>query len=61
MRQMRAIEELLHHNASFFFKGDTDLGRTPLALHKIDTGSPQPVRLLPRCVTLHLQQELLTR
>lgn len=41
--QMRAIEELLHRNASVFSKGDTDLGRTHLALHKIDTGSAQPV------------------
>ncbi|KAL1279880.1 hypothetical protein QQF64_014480 [Cirrhinus molitorella] len=57
-KQMRAIEELLQRNASVFSKGDNDLGRTHLALHKIDTGSAQPVKLPPHCVPLHLQQEV---
>lgn len=56
--QIREIEELLHRNASVFSKGDNDLGRTHLALHKIDTGSAQPVKLPPRRVPLHLQQEV---
>ncbi len=58
VRQMRAIEELLHRNASVFSKGDTDLGRTHLALHKIDTGSAQPVRLPPRRVPLQPNEAL---
>lgn len=56
--QMQAVEELLSRNASVFSKGDTDLGRTHLALHKIDTGSAQPIKLPPRRVPLHLQQEV---
>lgn len=56
--QMWAIEELLQRKASAFSKGDTDLGSTHLALHKVDTGSAQPVKLPPRRVPLHLQQEV---
>lgn len=56
--QMRAIEDLLHRNLFVFSKGDTDLGRTHLASHKIDTGSAQPVKLPPRRVPLHLQQDV---
>ncbi|KAG1930770.1 thy-1 membrane glycoprotein [Pimephales promelas] len=56
--QMQAIEEVLHRNLSVFSKGDNDLGRTHLALHKIDTGSAPPVKVPPRRVPLHLQQEV---
>lgn len=41
-----------------FSTGDTDLGRTKLTLHQIDTGDAKPVKLPPRRVPLHLQKEV---
>ena len=41
-----------------FSRGETDLGRTPLILHEIDTGDAKPVKKHPRRIPLHLQQEV---
>lgn len=40
--ELEAIRQLLHHNTSVFSQGKTDLGRTHLTLHKIDTGEARP-------------------
>lgn len=53
----QAAYNLLHKHLSVFSKGGIDLGRTPLVRHTIDTGDAQPVKLHPRRVPLHLQEE----
>ena len=53
-----AIRGMLHRNLSVFSFGDDDLGRTHLTLHQIDTGEARPVKLPPRRVPLHLQNEV---
>lgn len=52
------IYTLLQKNVSVFSTGEGDLGRTHLTLHKIDTGDAQPIKLPPRRVPIHLQQEV---
>ena len=56
--KMAAIRDLLLGNVSVFSTGDHVLGRTHLTLHQIDTGEAKPIKLLPRRVPLHLQQEV---
>lgn len=53
-----AVKQLLHRNLSVFSRGETDLGRTHLTMHGIDTGDAKPVKLPPRRIPLHLQQEV---
>lgn len=53
-----AVREMLYRHLSMFSTGDHDLGRTHLTLHPIDTGDAKPVKLPPRRVPLHLQQEV---
>lgn len=57
-QEMAAIRDLLLRNLTVFSKGDHDLGRTHFTLHQIDTGGAKPVKLPPRRVPLHLQQEV---
>lgn len=56
--QLQGIRDLLYRNISVFSCGDTDLGRTRLTSHRIDTGDAAPVKLPPRRVPLHLQKEV---
>lgn len=56
--QMHAIGQILEHYNQLFSTGDTDLGRTHLVSHQIDTGSAPPIKIAPRRVPLHLQQEV---
>lgn len=56
--ELAAIRDLLLRNLSAFSTGDHDLGRTHRTLHQIDTGDAKPVKLPPRRVPLHLQQEV---
>ncbi|KAL7880300.1 hypothetical protein SRHO_G00025540 [Serrasalmus rhombeus] len=56
--QVRAIRGLLGDNFSVFSRNEADLGRTHLTFHEIDTGLAKPVKLAPRRVPLHLQQEV---
>lgn len=53
--QTEAFEQLLHRNLSVFSQGETDLGRTHLAMHKIDTGDAKPIKLPPYRIPLHLR------
>lgn len=55
--EQQAVKELLSKHLSVFSTGETDLGRTPLARHAIDTGDAKPIKLHPRRVPLHLQGE----
>lgn len=56
--ELTAIRDMLRKNMSVFSEGEGDLGRTHLTLHQIDTGDAMPVKLPPRRVPLHLQQEV---
>lgn len=56
--ELRSVRDLLHQNLPVFSTGNTDLGRTKLTLHQIDTGDAKPVKLPPRRVPLHLQKEV---
>lgn len=58
VEQTEAVKQLLHRNLSVFSRGETDLGRTHLTMHEIDTGEAKPIKLPPRRVPLHLQQEV---
>lgn len=58
VEQLKAVKELVHKNMSVFSCGETDLGRTHLTLHEIDTGDAKPVKMHPRRVPRHLQQEV---
>lgn len=56
--ELKAIRQLFQQNISVFSRGETDLGRTHLTPHKIDTGDAKPIKMHPRRVPLHLQQEV---
>ena len=58
VQELAAVRDLLRRNLSVFSTGDHDLGRTHLTLHQIDTGNAKPVKLPPRRIPLHLQQEV---
>lgn len=55
---VEAVSKLLSRHEAVFSTGESDLGRTHWALHRIDTGDADPVKLPPRRVPLHLQQEV---
>lgn len=55
---MQDINRLLSTHLSVFSTDDSDLGRTHLILHEIDTGQAPPIKMAPRRVPLHLQQEV---
>lgn len=56
--QLQAVRELFNNNVSVFSRDDSDLGRTHLTHHQIDTGQARPIKMAPRRVPLHLQQEV---
>ena len=56
--EVTAIKQSLNKYRDVFSRGETDLGRTHLTSHKIDTGDAQPIKMHPRRVPLHLQQEV---
>lgn len=56
--ETRAVRELLYKNLSVFSVNDADLGRTQLITHQIETGNAKPIKLPPRRVPLHLQEEV---
>ncbi|KAJ8016328.1 hypothetical protein DPEC_G00006050 [Dallia pectoralis] len=55
--EMRSVSALLHRHASVFSTGDTDLGRTHVTRHQINTSGAKPIKIAPRRIPLHLQQE----
>ena len=56
--ELQSVLDLLNKHAAVFSTSDTDLGRTHLTMHQIDTGAAKPVKMGPRRVPLHLQQEV---
>lgn len=56
--QLQAIRQLFSQNLSVFSVSDAILGRTHLTLHEIDIGDARPIKMAPRRVLLHLQQEV---
>lgn len=56
--QLKSVHGLLQRHAGVFSTGDTDLGRTHLTMHQIDTGDAKPIKMGPRRVPLHIQQEV---
>ena len=56
--QTQAAKQLLHRHLPVFSQGETDLGRTHLTMHEIETGDARPLKLPPRRIPLHLQQEV---
>lgn len=56
--QLKSVRQLLYKNLAVFSQGETDLGRTNLTPHEIDTGDAKPIKMHPRRVPLHLQQEV---
>lgn len=58
VEQMQAIRQVLERYNQLFSTGDTDLGRMHLICHQIDTGAAKPIKMAPRRVPLHLQQEV---
>ena len=56
--ELRSVKDLLQRHAPIFSTGETDLGRTHRTLHQIDTGDARPIKMAPRRVPLHLQQEV---
>ncbi len=46
-RELKAARHLLHQNISVYSQGETELGRTHLTLHGIDTGDAKPFKMRP--------------
>lgn len=55
---IQGIYGLLSTNLSVFSRDDNDLGTTHLTFYEIDTGQAPPIKMAPRQVPLHLQQEV---
>ena len=53
----RIIQKVLHDYRDVFSKDDTDLGRTNLSYHVIDTGDSRPIKQPPRRVPSALSHE----
>ncbi|XP_020557415.2 retroviral-like aspartic protease 1 [Oryzias latipes] len=56
--QLKSVRQRLSHHRSVFSCGEHDLGRTYLTIHEINTGDAKPIKMHPRRVPLHLQQEV---
>lgn len=50
------LKDLLEGNTDLFAARDEDCGQTALVQHSIDTGSAQPNRLRPHCLSLNKRQ-----
>lgn len=54
----REAHTLLYDYTNLFTKSDSDLGRTGIVRHKIDTGTNRPVKIPPRRVLTHLTKDI---
>lgn len=57
-KQKRDAHTLLYEYTNLFAKSDSDLGRTDIIRHKIDTGTTRPVKIPTRRVHTHLTKEI---
>ena len=58
LSQRQKVENLLMEYHDVFSSNDSDLGRTPLAEHRIDTGDSRPVKVPPRRIPIHKRAEV---
>ena len=56
--QAQKLREMLCRYADVFSRGDTDLGRTDLVEHYIDTGDSRPIKHAPRRIPPARRQEM---
>ena len=52
------ITSLIKNNADIFSSGETDIGRTNLVKHHIETGSARPIKQRPRRAPIQQQAEI---
>lgn len=57
-RKKRAAAFCTRTLLSVFSGDETDLGKTHLTFHETDTGQAAPIKMEPRHIPLHLQQEV---
>jgi hypothetical protein len=57
LEERAQLERLVGKHAELFAKSPTDLGRTSLVCHKIDTGDARPVKQAPRRPPMAFAQE----
>lgn len=57
-KQKIEAHTLLYEYTNLFAKSDSDLRRTDIVRHKIDTGTNPPVQIPPRRVPTHLTKEI---
>ncbi|XP_063215566.1 retrovirus-related Pol polyprotein from transposon 412 isoform X1 [Bacillus rossius redtenbacheri] len=55
--EMEEVTSFLLRNQDVFSLGDTDLGRTSIVYHRINTGDTEPIRQAPRRLPLAKQEE----
>ena len=56
--QQKHLRELLCNFGDVFSKSPTDIGRTKLVKHKIDTGNSKPIRQSPRRIPFAKREEV---
>ncbi len=57
LRQREELAAAIYEHRDVFSSGPTDMGRTGLVKHAIDTGDQRPVRLPPRRIPIAKQKE----
>ncbi|CAH8585581.1 unnamed protein product, partial [Dicrocoelium dendriticum] len=55
---LKRLKDVLRNHSDAFAWRSTDLGRTNLVKHRIDTGDAIPIKIPPRRIPLHWQTEL---
>ncbi len=56
LRQREELAAAFYENRDVFSSGPTDMGRTGLVKHTIDTGDQRPVKLPPRRLPIAKQE-----
>ncbi len=56
LRQWEELAATIYEFRDVFSSGPTDMGRTGLVKHKIDTGDQRPIQLPPRRLTIAKQE-----
>jgi len=57
-KQRRAVEELLQEFQDLFSRSESDVGRTKIIQHHIDTGDHRPIKQRPRLLPLSRKEEV---
>ncbi len=56
LRQREELAAAIYEDRDVSSSGPTDMGRTGLVKHTIDTGDQRPVRLPPQCLPIAKQE-----